>query len=213
MAEYSGLERKTAWADRLPLLGWGERAAAQLGLQRPVRRRFKHGGRLDDGEVRRVDGDLRNREKSQVSVLAIFALEGEGQPKLKNEAANAGNVLAYGMAELVELCVELGLPSIQGFVFDGASELDEHIEEELSIYEDEDPEEYRRHFYSMGEWYDSAEGLRCVAGLLAHLEAHPELTQAERLQSLQEVKFDLSVFKALLENAAARGKRFRLEMY
>ena len=66
---------------------------------------------------------------------------------------------------------------------------------------------------TQAEWHDAAEGVRTFAALLDHIRAKPK--DVHRLigehNDLASVELTVDVMRRILESAAKRGERFRIE--
>ncbi len=141
-----------------------------------------------------------------MSQEARLEVEGTGVAEFKDTSHNIGIAIMDHLPALNALCDQLDLPRLESFFFYACEELDEQIEEEFDVIEDEDPGEYGRLYFSMGEWHDSSDGLRCVSALAEHLPSHPESIGVESVESVRQ---DLLAYEAALRSAVRSEKRFR----
>jgi hypothetical protein len=120
------------------------------------------------------------------------------QPKLGVTFEGDGAALFLDAAALDELADERGLPTLSSF----------SDQREPPPDFDGYPEQLAEALGPWTEWFDPAEGLRCVEGLLACLE-DPELQT--RVSAASAVVDDLEALRDVLARAAKRpAVRFRL---
>jgi hypothetical protein len=68
---------------------------------------------------------------------------------------------------------------------------------------------FREKIASLGtrkRWFEPPEALKTVRGLIAHIEAHPEIIEGD--PGLEGALWDLRSFGRALEAASVAGKRF-----
>ena len=113
-----------------------------------------------------------------------------------------GAALYHSAVALDEIAEERGLPLLTSFADDREPPPDF----------DGFPEELATAIGPWTAWFSASEGLRCVEGLLAALDADEPSDERARVPMVEGVIDDLEALHAVLVVAVKKKARFRLEI-